>query len=285
MKYKKVVIAVTFLLQIISGLIFTSCAGTPQISSQWRTNDIVVDGKNDDWKNVPVFSYKKNKFNVSMCNDGEFEYICLTSQSPHLQRQMVELGFTVWFDPDGGSDKVFGINFPTGRQSDSPPPRMDGEKMIDPEAMQTMIEQSLFELAILGPEETDRYLLPVTKAEGIQVKMERSEHGMMVYELRVPLKKSSDHPYAIEATQDKNIGVGFETGELKFDMAQKPPRGEGNNPEGMGGASPPPMGQGGRGIGEPPPGRGRRGEGKPSSSGEKMESVKVWYNLPLAKIE
>jgi hypothetical protein len=38
----------------------------------------------------------------------------------------------------------------------------------------------------------------------------------MVYELRVPLRESAQHQFAIGATESKNIGIGFMTGELEM---------------------------------------------------------------------
>jgi hypothetical protein len=57
----------------------------------------------------------------------------------------------------------------------------------------------------------------------------RTEQGSLEYELKIPLARSSDHPYAIETQPGKTIGIGFETGKLSEHV------GEGRGGGGRGG--------------------------------------------------
>jgi hypothetical protein len=258
-------------------LLFSGCGSAIELSSTWRQQQIVVDGENADWVAMPSHA-EKTKFTVSVSNDNEFAYICLTSHEPRVHMQMMMSGFTVWFDRNGGSDKTFGIKFPLGRQAGAMPPMMDREKMNDPETMRQLSDGALSEFEILGPNESDRYRLSVTSGGGIQAKLGRSKQGQMVYELRVPLTKSPVHKYAINVLPSARIGVGFETG--KMEKGKRDRGGEHGTPGGSGDGEPP-MG-GGRGGGMAgPPGGGR--SGGPPESVLQTEAIDLWFSVQLSK--
>ena len=79
----------------------------------------------------------------------------------------------------------------------------------------------------------------------------RTEQGSLEYELKVPLARSSDHPYAIETQPGKTIGIGFETGKLSEHVGEG--RSGGGRGGGMGGRHGPGGGGGGEGRGFQPP--------------------------------
>ena len=63
---------------------------------------------------------------------------------------------------------------------------------------------------ILGPGKNDARSLTSDHASGVEAALRVSE-GQVFYELKVPLAKTADHPYAIETAAGKTIGIGFET--------------------------------------------------------------------------
>jgi hypothetical protein len=200
-----------------------------------------------------------------------------------MQMQMMASGFTVWFDPEGGKNKAFGIHFPLGTRGQPPPTGIEGgDNRQDP---QRLMEQTQRELEILGPGKEDRERIPLMQVQGINVKI-GNDQGFLVYELRVPLRKSADHPYAIGIGNNKAIGIGFETTEpnlekMKEQMGGSP--GGGGMPPGGGGIGGPPGGggmpPGGGGMGGPP-GGGRPGMGP--LGGEQAQSLKLWTRVVLA---
>ena len=278
-----------FLLQSIVAALLMGCGSSVELTSKWTEKKIVVDGNNADWMGIPSYTEKgRSSLSFAVCNDDEFVYVSLASQDRQIQMQILRLGFTVWFDREGGSDKTFGINFPLGMQHGGAPPdelsrrpRMDREQMNDPDQMRRSIDARTTEMEILGPGKNDRYRLSVASASGVQAKIGYAQQGTMVYELRVPLKQSAEHPYGVRVQDTKSIGIGFETGELdKEAMRQHSgPVGEppsGGDEEGGGG-----FGGGGRRGGE---GGGRRGggAGMPQNPGGSTESVNLWLNVKLA---
>jgi len=106
--------------------------------------------------------------------------------------------------------------------------------------------------------------------QGVDVAF-RTEQGLLEYELKVPLARSSDYPYAIAAQPGKTIGIGFETGKLSDMMGEG--RGRGFGGGGMGGGR-----GGGRGGG------GRRGPGGGSGEGRGFQPpkpIKVWTTVTV----
>jgi len=112
-------------------------------------------------------------------------------------------------------------------------------------------------------------------APGIAVKVGEVQ-GYLVYELKVPLTRTADLPYAIEAKPGALIGFGLETPKM-----ERPSRegqggmggfGGGGGGGGMGGRG----GRGGGGMG------GRRGGGGDRNQSEQAKPLKSWATIQLA---
>src|SRR5262249_20632194 len=96
-------------------------------------------------------------------------------------------------------------------------------------------------LEVLGPKKDDVRSFVADRAPGIDVKIGQVE-GALVYELKVPLVKSSEVEYAIGAQPGALIGIGLETPKVETSREQMTGgRGGGMGGGGMGG------GMGGRG--------------------------------------
>jgi hypothetical protein len=226
-------------------------------------------------------------------NDSENLYLCFISYNQSVGRQIMSGGFTVWFDPSGGTDEQYGIKFPVGLPKGSRPqmpdknsqgrnnPRIDfgsgdnappmpgndnsafvGQGGND-DKMMSMLLNVQQELQFLGPEEKDVQQATTLELKTIKVQLGISEKAF-VYELQVPLQKTNDFPFTLTPTGKKNIlGVGFKTEENSMVKMGGPGGGPGG---------PPPGG----GPGGPPPGGGRGGK-DPNSS----EPIDIWAKVTL----
>ena len=255
------------------------CSSLPQFTSDRCAGKMNIVGDLHEWRNVSAYVDKNNLVAVSMCRDDEFVYVCLTTDDPLTQRQIMGGGLTVWFDPSGSDDKTFGINFPLPRNGPGPRRSFDNETKKDANGIQLTIDQSLFDMEVVGPKETDRYRLSVINKEGILAHLERSKDGLMIYELQVPLKKSNSRPNAIEPKKDF-VGLGFETGPVQGG-AERSRAEQGGRSGGYGGGDSAPgggMGSGRRGGGG---GRGRGQGGSSSGSAKPPEPVKLWWKVKL----
>jgi hypothetical protein len=211
-------------------------------------------------------------------------------------------GFTVWFDPSGGTDEQYGIKFPVGRPKGSraqmpdknsgggnnPPTDMGNGDNAPPmpgnnnsasvsqggkdDKMMPMLLNAQRELQFLGPEEKD-----VQQASTLELKTVKVQIGMtqkaFVYELQVPLHRTEDFPFALAPTDKKNVlGIGFKTEETESFSGG--PRGGGPGGGGPGGGGPRGGGPGGGGPG---------GGGRSGKDSNLSEPIDIWAKVTLAR--
>ncbi len=259
-------------------LLLLSC-GKSGWKSQWRDREIIVDGSQADWDGKMTYLEKQN-LSFGLLNDENFMYLCLVTNDRDLQRQLMRQGFILWFDPAGGNDKHFGIRFPIGMfamempMMRGPQMREGGESEMEPEDRRKIFAEALQELEILGPGKDDRHRTQVASAKGLELKLNEDENGTLVYELKVPLAQSEEHPYAIGAEAGKKIGVGLETPEIDREQMRERMHGS------FGG------GWHGGGMGGHRPGGGPGEMGRPEGFGghrpEMAKPLKVWAEVQLA---
>jgi hypothetical protein len=215
--------------------------------------------------------------------------------------QLLFGGLTVWFDPKGGDRKAFGIRYPVG--SPLPDPRSRGQRArsgagssgdepvrgrgqpVDvqegrpgPAVPVDLADVVPRRLEVLGPGKDEARSLVLSHAQGLTVGLGRVE-GVLVYELRVPLKKGPETPYAIGAEPGATIGIGFDS--PKMERSRPPDGGSGGGAGGPGGG-----GFGGFGMGGPGGmGRGGPGGGQPDQLPESAKPWKAWTRVALARAE
>ena len=235
-----------------------------ELKSDWRDREITVDGKNADWLGAMLF-FEEDNVSVGLLNDENFFYICLIAEDQFIRAQVMRQGFTLWFDPDGGKEKTFGIKYPVGMQASGLRRGMRSDEQSMERSSQTL-RRPMIELEILGPGKDEVKKMPIEEVTEIEINIEFSS-GMLVYELKVPLVQSQQHPYAIGAEAGSSIGIGLEVSKMKRQdvrRAMSGGRGGGGRMGGMRG------GAGGRGM---PGGRARPQMGKP---------LKIWAVVQLA---
>jgi hypothetical protein len=212
-----------------------SAAERPHFDSQRRDSAIIVDGKYDDWYGH-LEPFGSEPVAIQFLNDSEFLYVRLTASDAATRTQIVRQGMTIWFDPGGGTRKKLGIKYPVVEGGGGRGRRGEGEPG-DQAAPADRVD-------IMGPGKDDARSLTRDHLPGVDVAI-RAEQGMLQYELKVPLARTADRPYAVEAAPGATIGVGLET-----DKVQQRAFGEGRG-----------GGFGGGGGGMPGGGRGRGGMG------------------------
>jgi len=232
-----------------------------ELNSDWRDREITVDGKNADWLGAMLF-FEEDNVSVGLLNDENFFYVCLIAEDLFIRAQVMRKGFTLWFDPDGGKEKTFGIKYPLGMQASGRGMRRDEQSL---ERSSQAPRRPMNELEILGPGKDERKKMLIAEVKGIDISIEFSS-GMLVYELKVPLNKSEQHPYAIGAEAGSSVGIGLETSKIEREEMRREMsggRGGGGPTGGLRG------GAGGRGM----PGGRRPQMGKP---------LKIWAVVQLA---
>ena len=194
---------------------------------------------------------------------------------------MVRLGFTIWLDGEGGKNKSFGIRYPLGMMKSGVSVRELGfgarqpKGELDVGRFRELMEQSLSELEIVGPEKNDVRRMSIEQVEGIDIEVGNTT-GRFVYELKVPLDRDENHPYAVGVESMATVSIGFETAEI--DMSEM----RAGMEERMGGMRGGGRSDGGR-TGGGRMGGGMRGGGVRGGTRPEMpEPLKVWIAVHLA---
>jgi hypothetical protein len=183
---------------------FTGCSGSLKLSSTWRQDTIVIDGMGTEWQRG-LFYDKESDIAYSIRNDDEYVYLFLKTQNRSIQMNMIKAGFTVWFDAEGGKDHSFGVRYPLAGQG----ARSEFQPESHDEQIPSENSQALLELEIVGDKKEVVQRFSILDVPGIRVKIGRLQDAL-VYELRVPLRKTSLTPFAVGITTENRIGVGFE---------------------------------------------------------------------------
>jgi hypothetical protein len=251
---------------------FLAGCGTFKLKSKWLDREITVDGQSDDWLGSLMYIEEKN-ISVGLFNDENFLYICMIAEDQFVRNQVMRQGVMIWFNPSGGKKKTFGIKFPIGMQAGDVPMGRRGDEQ-DPERFRQARRRSMTELEILGPGKDESIKMYKEDAKGIDINV-KGLSGMLVYELKVPLIHSEEHPYAIGAKAGSSIGFRLEIPKMSRQrMGGK--GGMGGGKGGMGG------GRGGMGGGRGGMGGGMRGGGMRS---QMTKPLKIQAVVKLASYD
>lgn len=267
--------------------LLAGCGGQP-LDSSWRDRPVAIDGQDDEWEGARVL-LKDSRVGLGLMNDADSLYLTVSLTGAELGSRLARQGFTIWFDPLGGKDEVFGIRFPVaaerfslgrppedaaaeGRPGRPPRPARgtagSGPGQLgrpDARQLQSLLD-SLFargQMELLGPVEGERAMRAGTDDGPVTLRASYTR-GRLVYELRVPLNLVSE-PFQ----RERVAGLGFEI--PAPEMA-----------EGMGGDMGGPPG-GGMGPGGGGPG-GMRGGGRRAGGleGSAPEEFRIWTKVRLA---
>jgi hypothetical protein len=191
------------------------CSSGLKLTSDWRSGEIQIDGNDAEWQRGLYYD-EESEMLYSLRNDDESLYLLLKTQNRSTQAQILHGGFTVWFDPSGGKDRTFGLHYPLPREHI---PLSATEENFENPAVDG-VDQIPLELEILGTQSDNVQRMPIFDVPGLSIKTARTR-GALVYELQIPLKKSTLHPYAIDVIPGERIGVGLTTEEFKHASQKK----------------------------------------------------------------
>jgi len=266
-------------LLVLGDLVVIAGCGGLQMHSVWRDRDVVIDGVPSEWEGNATWVENPN-ISIGVMNDDDYLYLCLSTPVRGVAAQIMHQGMTVWFDPRGRGDKVFGIHCPIGFSG--PPSERDrlGDVARDRTKFEEMLAGELksagLTLQVLGPGESDTLTLRAGEESDVQV-MLGYESGRFVYELKTPLGRSDQHPYGMGYTGGSSISIGFETPEIALGSMDRrmsrggPPSGGMGEPDGGD--------EGGFGAERPDRERPDRG---PGPSDFTFERLQVWGTVHMA---
>ncbi|MCX7874819.1 MAG: hypothetical protein N2321_01490 [Melioribacteraceae bacterium] len=200
-------------LGLISLVIFSSCGGGSAIPINYRSKEIVIDGKSDEWgtelKQIP-----EQKIWLGTTNDDKFFYLCLVTEDRIKAMQMMRNGLITWFIATNNSDAAFGIKYPRPNKM---PKREEmqniGREMFQPENLMKLVDMFLEkqnEFQVLNKDKFSLSLLPLQNKDGIELKLGYTENKF-VYEMKIPLAVHEDYSFQIAALPGEDLKIKFET--------------------------------------------------------------------------
>jgi hypothetical protein len=258
------------LIPVLLGLLASAACGGKiyLVRSLDLPRAIVIDGDAGDWSGALSYVDKDHLF-VGFINDRDDLYICLNKESDRDAAGPARPGgWTIWFDPAGGAHEAFGLRIgPVGGPAGREPGEPDG---------QPPPSEGGVELQWLGPGgNVLRQLSPEEAAKlGLEVSEERSG-GADILEMKIPLRQSEGHPFAVGAEPGGLVGVGF----FSYKPEGRGPRRV--HPGGMEGGLP--GGRTGGGMVGETGGRGGgwRGGMLPNMNPDLSKAVKLWARVRL----
>ncbi|MBT4485259.1 MAG: hypothetical protein HOC71_16455, partial [Candidatus Latescibacteria bacterium] len=139
---------------VFLAFVFVGC-GMHEIESKWRDREVAIDGIDEgpEWENARYY-FGDKKITIGLLNDESNLYIRLSSRDRNMQKQLLALGLTTWFDVKGGKKKTLGIHFPIGGQAggiEMMRNMKERSRNEDPDQLQKMLEKSQKEIEIIGP--------------------------------------------------------------------------------------------------------------------------------------
>jgi hypothetical protein len=258
----------------------TWAAEHPKFVSQPVSGAIVIDGRHDDWSGA-VEPFGTEPVSIQVANDGTFLYLRMVTSDPSARNQITRHGFIVWFDEDGKTKKRFGLKYPVVESSGEPQEgghyaghHGSGGTGADRERPSEESYEPADRIDILGSNKDDERSLTLDHAAGIEAAA-RMDQGTLRYELKVPLAKTTDHPYAIGTAPGKTIGIGLET--PKPERSSSGGGGRGNGGGGYGGG-----GYGGHGGGVGGHGGMHGGGGHGEGEYQTPKPLNAWGTVALS---
>lgn len=186
---------------VLASLAGLHASGAKQTSA-WVDHVYTIDGSDDDWKGLTAPA-GKGHVALGFANDGDWLYVCLLARHDATSRQIASTGLIVWLDAEKGKKNAFGIRFPSARSTAGPSGGRDGERASGP-----------IEIDVLGPGRNKSRTVVLGQSGGIQVRATMHE-DVFVFELKVPLRQSDFHPYAIGVEPGQIVRATFETPEYR----------------------------------------------------------------------
>lgn len=239
-----------FLLSLIS---IYGCSSVPEVTSLRNNNEIVVDGKQEDWGNT-FTSIKDQNAAVAFRNDDENLYICFITSDNQKIIKILSSGLTVWLYPSDSKD-VIGIQYPVRKSSEDFRSVVNNKgETMEPSDINGRIQRLLKvqnELIIVDENNIGVFSSSPDVDKGFRAKIGYAMN-QLVYELKVPLTKNKDFTqFVFKANPQDNIRVKFESEKVQNKSMDNEQEGNfrGGN-EGMGGR---------RGRGGNSGGMGRKG--------------------------
>jgi hypothetical protein len=245
-----------------------------ELKSTWSGTPVEVSGTGEGWAAnfVPVGD---PPILVSVENDAQYLYVTLRTSDPKVKSEIAFGGLTVWAEAPKATSGGMGVHFPLhvrgqggGGQHGSRESGSEDSGSSKGPPLGTINDYST-EFALLGPTREDTLTVGREPGEPVQVAI-GDDSGVLVYQVRLPLQATDDHPVAVGAAPGTPVNVTLDTSRPKRQARAEGAEGEGSEGENPEGGPPPDGGMGPGGYGGGYGGSGRGPGGYPGGGMEGM---------------
>ncbi len=178
------------------------------IASSWARVPPKVDGSADAWApflrplgDLPMV--------IGVQNDADYLYLCVKTSKPALKSQLLSTGLTAWANGKGKNNiaKGYGVRYPLikakkGSEDEGgmqePPPAEEGSEAKAP--------SPLPQFELIGPTQDDRRLVDFADDQPVAAAL-GDDSGVMVLEMRIPLKPSDAMPLVMGVTPGTPVAL------------------------------------------------------------------------------
>lgn len=242
-----------------------------KIESLRKTRNIVIDGNDKDWVDAKYYVEDKNMV-IGVMNDDEFLYVCFYPTTQEQTQMILTRGCTLWLNNDAKRKKDYGINFPLGIQFGKPQrPKENFNELsagkndsFDPKMTKNLLNKIPRELKIIGLEKNKINHFQFSELKNMELAIDCYK-SLFAYEMKIPLQKSEESSFSVNAEPGSEIALGIEVPELDLDEKKSDmQRPEGDMSGGRGGMS-----------------GGDRGGGMNASNSTSNSGFDLWLKIKL----
>lgn len=275
---------------LVATLLWGGCAGQKEVACYWRGHGVVADGIDKEWPESPQYYDKDRRITVRVINSDEILSLTVATGSRSLQRHLQMAGLTVWFDPEGGNEQIFGLHLPAANMRPKGPPpggppgdgglgtRIPHNQTAEnftakPGQRPPVLIGTISEMEITYSDTTGplRMKMDEVRRTGIDVGRTQTDEGRLVYEFNIHFNAA---PSLEQLKPGMVLGIGILAASTNSQTGGPPgPSDVHRAPTlSLGGMGGPGGGPGGPGTITNGPGRG----------GGRPESLEIWLKVRLA---
>ncbi len=282
---------ILFLLLIVFGMTLIVGCKKRQITSQWKPENLKIDGNGSDWEGIPLAMSEKLNGVMGVVNDAENQYIILKLSDQRMVRRIQMMGLTVWINSKSKKKKEFGIRY-TGSEllARSLRPQRDFENQMQRSSqfdkMREKMKAHLPGPGMVGIIQNGNVSMEPEKNPWGPSAASAENEGVYCYEFKIPLQFDKSVTDDQTDVVGDNIKVCLEIGGMTDEMRNQMKEqmggmrgGGGGRSGGMGGG----RGGMGGGRGGGMKGGGMRGGGSRMPGGGELEKQEIWLDVILAK--
>jgi hypothetical protein len=269
-----------FLLLLFS--LFTGGCGE-KINSTWKSQEITIDGKGEDWEGLPLQYQEDMNVVYGMVNDEKTIDFMIRFNNERLARMFSMRGFALWLNGEDEEYKQIGIHYRDESMRDqfmADMKKRSGRNREDETGNFTPQKPTgKFQLA----KNDTLTLIHITDIPGFDAAADQN-NGIFCFEFSIPLTSETGSVFYLNKNNSQNIKVGLEIPGLSEEEKERINEEMEERRSAMQGGN-----TGARGMGGKQSGMrgGRRGGGR-SGGGDRpqmpdMDGEAYWISVKLAK--